>query len=1367
MFLHKERYKGLKYFFVVFFFSSLNLWAQSYEFETFSKKDGLSDNNVNCIYQDYQGFMWFGTDEGLNRFDGYEFKKYRHKVEDAGSLTSNIIQSITQDQNQDFWIGTADGGLNLLQNANDEILSPQVFGVESSTLDQESVNQVAMMNGFAMVLTKEELFFFKKKENTYQHVKVNELPSLKTGSLYTNCYQEVGEKTYLIGTKQGLKKLCWDFENEQLKASISNVLDSLNIYRIVPFRKGHLIYCLHDSLYYANEELFFEPIVKKQINCLTVEDDEHVWVGTDMGLEYLTFENDTSLSIASIVSHEMSTTENVLGGISINTIFEDRTGMLWLGTNEGVTKVFERPKKFDTFYENHQNDKNTRNRVNCFLEDSEAKLWVGTSEGTLFYHIGKDYTANEGSFEVLNLGKPYGIRSLSEVKLSGESYIIVANDYSTKVQILDLKGNQIKKGRLRELFNTVRRPINALVSDEKYIWVGTKEGGLYRYSLVDNGVKHFLVSDTSNLCSNLINSLFISSESDLYIGTNRGLNILPSNEQHKSNPTFQRFTHLPGDKGSLSYNHITAILQDSNQKICIGTLGGGLNQFDVDKNTFSCLTTSDGLVSDCIKGVVLDSQQQLWLSSSNGLSSYNQNTNQITNFSTYDGLQDSDFSQGACITRKNGEILFGGKYGVNFFYPQSLEKDSTEAELVLTALYLVSPVKNEDIYFTSAKLLKYVNDSTKIQFDHTEQSFTVHFSSLNYDTPAKIEYKYRLVGFEKEWNSTSHLSRFAKYTNLHPGEYIIEVTATNSDGVWMEKPLQLNIEIAKAWYQNNVAIAAYMLIVLMATLFFTRYSFIRNKVKRDLMMEHIEKEKTELLTQYKLSFFTNVSHELRTPITIIKSYFESIAPNWRTMPLDKVNKELSIISRNVNTLNHLINQLLDFRKLEQDKMELLIEYKDIVPLIESRVASFQILAKNKNVDLHFRSEANSIEFYFDEDKMEKIINNLLSNAVKYSIDGGNVNVRLKEINNDIAIEVEDNGVGISEDVQNTIFERFSRASMATKITQSTGIGLNLTKGLVELHGGRIELASKKGEGSIFFLFFPKDANHLDHPMYRFEAKPIEVFDQVEQDGLLEGELNTSSYSNRTILIVEDNEDLLSFLSDKLRDHFNVLSAKNGQIGLKSCIENNPDLVISDIMMPEMNGYELCNAIKNDDRVCHIPIVLLTAKTNHESELHGFKLGADAYVGKPFDFEIIVARIVSIFYSRQQLWKRIADNPFFKPDEIDLNTRDEQFMRQINNTIEEYMASPEFSVEMLARQVDISKNNLNTKIKALTGKTSVQFIRLLRLHRAAMLLKAKDSRVSQVTYQVGYTDLQHFRDHFKKEFSVTPSEFKEQQGSKLK
>ncbi|MDC0584356.1 response regulator [Bacteroidales bacterium] len=1331
--------------------------AQNYAFESITANDGLSQNYINYIHQDAQGFMWFATNDGLDRYDGYEFKTYRFNADNGNGLNSNLINHITEDKYRNIWVATADRGVNVIRYTDEQIINISIPHQDSNLLEKENIHHIYIDDDLVFILAKETIFIVRITPTGYEPIKIEDQYYIDTEAFANYKIQKISTNNYILGTSNSIKHITIN-PNNNFKSTSNYIKRWVNVTDIKAIGDGFLTSC-SGRILYINNTLNTHQAMGRHVNCLLVDNDSMIWAGSNNGLYQMYFNKETKK--LKVKQHfTVANTQGKLASNDIISIYKDNFGILWLGTIEnGITKLIRKGNKFKLYRDNTSNINLKQNGITCFFEDSQQNLLIGTNkEGiNMFPSTISDY--NTIPIDI-NLSKNvfFNVSCFHELSINNKQYIIVGTNYPINHQIYHSDYTESKGLALNQTLNNIIHPISAMVSDQQYLWISSHEGGLYRHDLISNDFSLFRKHNTPSLKSNRINSLFKDSKNRLWIGTNKGLHMLTPNEQSLPNPNFIVFNHSKKAPNSISNNFVVPIIESKLGKIWCGTIGGGLNQYIDSNNTFLRITTKDGLPNNSIKGIVEDDKGRLWVSTNQGICCYDPNTKQALNFNTSDGLQNQEFNSLSSAKRANGEILFGGNKGFNTFFPNKISIDSTSPDIVFTALQIAGPLESKVKHLNRANLLAYTNTTTPIKLHYNENSFTAFFSALHYFAPQKINYKYRLIGFEEKWNNINSKSRFAKYTNLHPGNYELQVLATNSDGIWNTNPLKIKIKISKPWYTTILAFLLYTTILITIFVFFNRYSLIQNSIKQSLLMERFEKEKEKELTQTKLRFFTNISHELRTPLTIIKSYFDDVTPNWDKQPKEKINKDFSIIQKNINNLLRLVSQILDFRKLEHDKMELSPTKGNIIDFTNNIIESFRIVAANKSINIDFNNHTDCLNLWFDIDKMEKILNNLISNAIKYTPEGGKVIIDITELSNEVKIKIQDNGIGIPQEAQPSIFERFYQVKNTATIN-SSGIGLSLTKGLIELHNAKIELSSTEGQGSSFILTFKKGNNHFGPTTdYKINYRSQQI--ALPHESKPTNKKNThNNFSDKSILIVEDNDDLRLFLENKLNSIFSITTANDGKAGFTICEELMPDLIISDVMMPKMNGYELCDTIKNNEHLCHIPIILLTAKTADESKIQGYKLGADAYVNKPFNLDVLIAQIIAMLQTRENVRQKIANNPFYKNADITFNARDEEFLNKVTSVIESHMADPNFKVETLATSYKISQDNLNLKLKALTGKTSVRYIRFIRLRKAAELLRSIDSRVSEVTYEVGYSDLQHFRQHFKKEFSLSPSEYK--------
>ena len=649
-----------------------------------------------------------------------------------------------------------------------------------------------------------------------------------------------------------------------------------------------------------------------------------------------------------------------------------------------------------------------------------------------------------------------------------------------------------------------------------------------------------------------------------------------------------------------------------------------------------------------------------------------------------------------------------------------------------------------------------IEHTDKIDLTHSQNSITISFEALQFNSLHKVKFRYKLDGFDESWTMTKHDNRQAKYTNIPPGKYILKVNAANSDDVWLDEPIALEINISRHPLLSIWALVIYSIsFILFCVIIFTIYRRIRNQ-KREVFIAELEKKNAEEAAQSKLRFFTNISHEFRTPLTLI------------TIPLDRLinsidltdserNKQLKIIKYNADLMLRLVNQILDFRKLEQNKIQLSMQSINIVEFVHHILNGFQPLAETKEVDLNFKADCDEINMSFDPDFLEKIVNNLLSNAIKFTPKKGRVTLEIEPSNDQVLIKVSDTGIGINEKDQEHLFKRYFQKSDKNKFYRNgSGIGLNLIKNLVELHNGKIEVESKEGKGATFKVYLPKMneetiTDELSKEMYIDEVQPRFSFENIKDELLI-------SSKKYTFLIVEDNEELRETIASIFSKNHHILEAENGLQGYEKCVEHLPDIVISDVMMPKMNGLELLHTIKNDLKVSHIPVVLLTAKSTNENKIEGLMEGADAYVSKPFDQNVLYSITFSILKNRERLIEKFDREIKINPTLISKAAPDVEFIEKILSIIENNLDDTSFNVDRLSIEYGLSRNHLNKKIKALTGETAVTFIRNIRLKHAAELFRNGNTNISEVTWKVGYSDLGTFRKRFKEKFGVSPSEF---------
>ncbi|MGF7230081.1 hybrid sensor histidine kinase/response regulator transcription factor, partial [Arachidicoccus sp.] len=889
---------------------------------------------------------------------------------------------------------------------------------------------------------------------------------------------------------------------------------------------------------------------------------------------------------------------------------------------------------------------------------------------------------------------------------------------------------------------------------EQNLWIGTLGGGVDLFDRKEKRFEHFQESPgkPSMLPSNFISKIIEDKNGDLWIGTGNGVAVFSKNE--KKWIVYQHSIQ----KNSLSNNYIVSLLADKEGRIWVGTRDG-LNLFNEQKKNFQIFTTADGLPDNRILNIVEDDHQTLWISTLNGLCNIipKQNKNKtvisVINYDEMNNLQNQEFNNNAALKLTDGELIFGGPSGFNIIDPSIIKKTVYQPKIVFTELKILNKIVSSGEMVNGRVLLpKSLLNLKALDLKHNENDFSILFASLDFNHSNHEKYAYMLEGFNADWLYTNGVERTATYTNLDPGKYTFKLKALNSDGSWSHvKKLYLVIE--PPFWRTGLAYIIYLLIAGGIFFLIRRISLERIHMRYELVHQRKEAERIHSLEQLKTKFFTNVSHEFRTPLSLVIAPLDKII-NQTTDEEQRI--QLNLVQRNAKRLLNLVNQLLDFRKMEVQEIKLYPAIGDIVAFCKDISHSFRDIAEKKKIQFSYASNVDSLEIYFDKDKIEKILFNLLSNAFKYTHDNGVVSIDLlykpfgdDDANGTLAIKVKDNGIGIPAEKHQRVFERFFQTDVPeSMVNQGTGIGLAITKEFVRLHNGTISVKSEPEKGTCFTVLLP--AKKVFEAPVRVVVNPIMVNDEEQ--------IESKTTKKKTILIVEDNEDLRFYLKDNLKEQYHIEEATNGKEGWEKIKIGNPDLIVSDIMMPLMDGVELVRKIKTGTPTAHIPIILLTAIGSEEKELEGLKAGANDYVTKPFTFEILNSRIRNLMAQQKLLQNRFQKQIEVNPSEITITSVDQKFMEQALAIVEKHIDNPDFSVEDFSQEMFMSRITLYRKILSLTAKTPIEFIRLIRLKRAAKLLTKSGKSIAEIAYEVGFNNPKIFSKNFKEEFKVTPTQY---------
>ena len=838
--------------------------------------------------------------------------------------------------------------------------------------------------------------------------------------------------------------------------------------------------------------------------------------------------------------------------------------------------------------------------------------------------------------------------------------------------------------------------------------------------------------------------------------------------------SFANYTSATSQEGSLDFGILVSSFQDSRgwHWLCSGN---GLIKFNPSSNSAVLLDSKDGLPTNSVYRILEDKLGNLWVSSSHGITKLwfteiENDSTFMTNFIHFDetdGLQGREFSETAALKTSQEELLFAGVNGLNMFKPEDIQLDRTVPKLQFTNLRIFNSKIEAGTPFNDRVILdKPISHTDELVLKYSENLFTIEFAALTYLHPEKNKYKYQMSGFDENWFETDGSANFATFTNLNNGNYTLYVKGANADGTWNDEGIALKIKILPPFWRSWYAFIGYVALVLSALLVLRQMILFRERLKVELQMERDEANRIHELDMMKLKFFTNISHEFRTPLTLILSPVEKLLLRFKGLPEEKY---LGHIHQNSKKLLNMINQLLDFRRLEAQGLKYNPSWGDIIQFITETVTSFNDLSENRNIELRQVTNIQEFNMFFDKDKLEKIIFNLLSNAFKFTPVSGIVIVQItleesaaadeKDKRTNLVIRVKDNGVGIRPENMDKIFNRFYQDENSNSTgANGTGIGLSLVQEYIKLHGGEITVESALNIGTCFNLFLPVEGA-VDNESHVFHRKLKETkFKPDQSSRQISSQAAASKTNLPVILLVEDNDDLRAYLKENLEINYQIMEAEDGKQALELLKKQLPDLILSDIMMPEMDGIELCKKVKHDKITCHIPFVFLTAKISEQQKLEGLKTGADDYIVKPFNFEILETKIQNLIQLKMNMRKLFKTKMQIEPKDISITSLDEKFMTKALNIIEEHMSDINFSVAEFSRLMGISRMQLYNKIMSLTGNTPLEFIRTLRMKRAARLLAESQLNVSEIAYQVGFNDPKYFSIQFKKEFHVPPSKY---------
>ncbi|HLO59666.1 MAG TPA: two-component regulator propeller domain-containing protein [Bacteroidales bacterium] len=1393
----------------------------SLRLENLSISQGLSQSEVNCINQDSDGFIWIGTLNGLNKYDGYDVTIYRRNTEIPNSISNNYIQSIFEDNAGNLWIGTLGGGLNRYDKFKDSFTPFKHDAADPKTIANNYVSFITQSkSGELLIATQHGLSVLDDPNSdvrppafrNYLDFEINAVLEDENGILWLATWNGLYKTSHKKGQTPVI--LAHYTHNPENSGSIASN-DVLSLFRD---KQGNIWIGTNNGLdklvrnrddsdngatftHYQNRAGCKDCLPNNQVLALYEDKSGKLLIGTrGGGLSY--FDKTTGRFITYRAKKYIP---GSLSNNSVKCIFEDRRGVLWIGTlGGGVDKMDLLMKKFSTYEITLNNDPTPSNFIRAIYEDEDNLLWIGTLDGGLYTFDRRTETYKQLS--LLDNENEYGTnKSVARHSIYGKNVFSIIRGNKDELWIGTNGGVNIlnkKTGLFKHLIRDYQNPdslisnsVFAIVKDDDgSFWVGTW-GGLHHYLSGEKGSKPRFVRytnsaiDSTSLSDNIIRHLYNDPlNSDIWVSTmNGGLNRLVKSG---NDIRFIRYRQNGDDPSGISSNEVNMVLRSHAGDLWIAT-SDGLNKLVPGNDPYHCsfikYREKDGLAGNNVLSILEDNNGNLWIGTNKGLSKFNPAVPEFSSFDQNDGLKSNEFSEHTCFLSRSGEMFFGTVEGFNSFYPDSIRKNNNIPTTKITNLLIFNQKVPIGKWKKDRVILKNSITQTKeIVLSYRDNVFTIEFSALHFASPAKNRYAYKMQGFNDDWLYTGSGNRKATFTNLKGGKYTFMVKATNNDGTWQKEPTVLKIQITPPIWKSWPFFIFYIFVLIAIALAIYKEVSIREKLKSEVALKNLEKEKAEELNQMKLQFFTNISHEFRTPLTLIISPVEDLIGTIKGNSFLK--GQLQVIYRNAKYLLRLINELMDFRKAETGSWNIKASRNDVVSFVRDVFSSFSDIAEKRNITFLFRSDLDEMDIWFDREVLIKILNNLIYNAFKFTADGGRIEISIRskssealsafqysyEIKNDdktleeyISIIVTDNGVGISESSIANIFNRYYQVGSSDSVRHiGSGIGLALTKNLVLLSSGEITVSSERNRGTQFVVRLPIGDAHLDasekttnetDPNIDINSQLTEETQEIQNLADEEGDFRELS-EGPLILVVEDNSDMRHFIKQNLEKKFRVLEAVDGNEGFKLATENIPDLVVSDVIMPGMDGIQLCKKLKKDILTSHIPVVLLTALSAISNQIEGLETGADEYISKPFNYRLFEIRIRNLIQSRKKLRECFGREIEIESKDFTLNWRDQEFMDHAIKLVKEKIAEPLLSVDSLSKELGMSRIHLHRKLTALTDQTPSEFIRTIRLKEAARLLSQNRLTVSEIAYQVGFTAPSYFSTCFVKQFGVSPSEY---------
>ena len=1341
------------------------------QFSRLDINNGLSHNWVTSILKDSKGFMWFGTLSGLNKYDGNKFKVFKHSHSDTTTLNDDFIVSLAEGPENKIWVETRNG-FNIY-DPDKEVFEHDIAGyLKTLSIPDASIVGVKKdaVGNYWFLHSVYGIYRYNPHTKVTTHIAHR--PG-STGGIYANNISDIS-----LDSKRNIWLIYYNGIMECLNPEGTTVIYHTDIISKsytnsnLPFKlfidnkddKWAYVPTYSSGVFYINAaNTVFKHLDKGEgpdklrtnvISGIIQDNKNRIWIATDHGgVNVLNKEDFTFKYILNREDDNKSLSQN-----SIISIYKDDNNIVWIGTyKRGISYYHADIMKFP-LYTHHLSDPGSLpfNDINKFIEDKLGNIWLGTNGGGLIY-----FDRKKGTF------KSYLHDPANPNSLSNNVIITMCIDHEQKLWLgtyfggLDCfdgktfthyRHNDAIPGSISE-----DRIWSIMEDRENRLWVGTLANGLNLFDRATKTFTHYKLGDPNSLHSNYISATLEDKIGNLWVVTSYGIDV-----RKKNSEIFDHYIHDEKDPASLINNNTNNIFEDSRGLIWI-TTREGISIYYPQTGKFQNIIKDDGLPDNTVIDVLEDDAHNMWASTPNGLSNIIVKPSgkllkfNFINYNETDGLQGREFTQYAAYKTREGDMLFAGGNGFNMFKPSAIHAVNAKANLVFTGFEVLNQaVKPGQQVNGHVILSRSITNSQSVELKYGDNVFSIAFASLNYFNPDKVKIEYQMQGFDKKWIQANNSEPKATYTNLDAGNYVFVVRSL-SNGIVTSRAA-LEVHILPPFWKTTWAYLVYLLIIAIGLLALRKRGIEKLRLQFEFEKERAEAQRMHELDLMKIKFFTNVSHEFRTPLSLIMAPIDKVL---KQISEPEIQKQLEFANRNARRLLNMVNQLLDFRKMEFQELKLHVEDGEIIGFISEIADSFHDIAEKKEISFVFDTEIDELYCAFDGDKVERILFNLISNAFKFTPPRGHVSVLISTGDSqdenicELQIKVMDTGIGIPLAKTDRIFDPFFQNDIpGSMVNQGSGIGLSITKEFVRLHNGTITVDSQPEEGSCFTVVLPLTVRPA-----AFVGEDIAA-DLNTEEAKAPDAVAKHTDKKPTILIIEDNYDFRYYIKDNLKQSFNIIEAADGREGWQKALALHPNLVVSDISMPEMNGIELCMKIRSDSRTSHIPVILLTALTGEDQQLKGLETGATDYMTKPFNFEILLSKIKNILVQQESMRKTYQKLVEVKPTDELVESPEEAFLQKLLRLIDENISNPNFSVEELSGEMFVSRYTLYKKILALTGKTPNEFIRHMRLKRAAQLLENGYLTISQVCYKVGFKSQKYFVKAFKTEFNVSPSNYVE-------